>query len=162
MKLQIIPSDHFRIHTGRTAEQTQTILEYHIGKDVYEEKKLWGNRYEDSFKIYPKPCKFYRTTTVVSGKLEYEEGSALLDIRVRLEYFVQVWLCGWCLCLLLSLLGALSGDWKLAGSALGWFFIGWGAVNGCFYFELHTVKKQFGEMFDCPLESIKKKRRKKG
>jgi hypothetical protein len=159
MKIKPWPSETFVIHTSlsvasaarRLAEQTEPKKWFRFSN----KKPFQGEVAETGFRI--ERIIGYRNSflPVVQGTFKFQGDGTVIEIRMRLNLFVAVFMCIWFGFVVLGI-GAItteliSGRTKMDRTMaipFGMLIFGWALVSGGFWFEARKQKKILIAMFE--------------
>ena len=168
--IHIIPRMKFTIQTGKSPEEVQALLQSVTDTEnkwltVPGDKAFIGKVGETDFKFLPRLGEVLFAgiiihvkdsfLPVIVGQIQGQESGTTVIVRMRLLWFVTVFLCVWFgitgMIFLAGLLTVISGQpdgWGITASAFGFILFGQLLAKGGFYIPANRAKRRLEELLE--------------
>ncbi len=168
--IHIIPRMKFTIQTGKSPEEVQALLQSVTDTEnkwltVPGDKAFIGKVGETDFKFLPRLGEVLFAgiiihvkdsfLPVIVGQIQGQESGTTVIVRMRLLWFVTVFLCVWFgitgMIFLAGLLTVISGQpdgWGITASAFGFILFGQLLAKGGFYIPAKRAKRRLEELLE--------------
>lgn len=168
--IHIIPHMKFIIQTGKSPEEVQALLQSVTDTEnkwltVPGDKAFIGKVGETDFKFLPRLGEVLFAgiiihvkdsfLPVIVGQIQGQESGTTVIVRMRLLWFVTVFLCVWFgitgMIFLAGLLTVISGQpdgWGITASAFGFILFGQLLAKGGFYIPAKRAKRRLEELLE--------------